>query len=83
MAATRRYYAAFCGFYDLTERLISMHPEQVNRGRGHIRAPPQAALYKRHFRVANLLHKRGTIVDIRGVCERTLQAQHPGWDNLI
>ncbi|KAH9025901.1 hypothetical protein EDB84DRAFT_362632 [Lactarius hengduanensis] len=65
------YYAAFCGFYDLAERLITKHPEQVNAGGGRLLAPLPAALYKRHFDVANLLHKHGAIVDVRGDRERT------------
>ncbi|KAI9438881.1 hypothetical protein BJY52DRAFT_1217340 [Lactarius psammicola] len=65
------YYAAFCGFYDLAERLIMKHPEQVNAGGGRILAPLPAALYKRRFRVANLLHKHGAVVDVRGDSVRT------------
>ena len=65
------YYAAFCGFYDLAERLIIKHPEQVNVRGGRIVAPLPAALYKRHFRVANLLHMHGAVVDIRGEWNRT------------
>ncbi|KAI9438111.1 hypothetical protein H4582DRAFT_234761 [Lactarius indigo] len=61
------YYAAFCGFYDLAERLIMKHPEQVNAGGGRILAPLLAALYKGHFNVANLIHKHGAIVDVRGL----------------
>jgi hypothetical protein len=59
------YYAAFCGFYELAERLIMKHPEQVNLAGGLILAPLPAALYKRHFRVADLLSKHGAVVDIR------------------
>ncbi|KAH9046635.1 hypothetical protein EDB84DRAFT_1674021 [Lactarius hengduanensis] len=56
------YYAAFCGLYDLTERLIVKHPEQVNAGGGCMRAPLPAALSKRYFGVADLLHvNAGTI----------------------
>jgi hypothetical protein len=33
------YYAAFCGFYDLAERLIMKHPEQVNARGGRILFP--------------------------------------------
>jgi ankyrin repeat protein len=65
------YYAAFCGFYDLAERLIMKNPEQVNARGGRILAPLPAALYKRHFRVANLLHKHGAVVDVRGDFEWT------------
>ena len=63
------YYAAFCGFYDLAERLITKDPEQVNARGGRIHAPLPAALYKRHFRLANLLHKHGADVDCRGFCQ--------------
>ncbi|KAH9029579.1 hypothetical protein EDB85DRAFT_2275985 [Lactarius pseudohatsudake] len=65
------YYAAFCGFYDLAERLIMKHPEQVNVGGGGLPAPLAAAVYKSHFDVANLLHKHGATVDVRGEAGRT------------
>jgi hypothetical protein len=65
------YYAAFCGFYDLAERLITRHPDQVNARGGCIHAPLPAALYKRHFRLANLLHRHGGDVDCRGSFKRT------------
>ncbi|KAF8261051.1 ankyrin repeat-containing domain protein [Lactarius quietus] len=58
------YYAAFCGFYDLTERLITKHPEQVNTTGGLNLFPLLAALHKRHFRVANLLRIHGAVVDV-------------------
>ena len=60
------YYAALCGFYDLAERLITKHPDQVNAHGGRILAPLPAALYKKHFRLANLLHKHGANLDCRG-----------------
>jgi ankyrin repeat protein len=65
------YYAALCGFYDLAERLFTKYPEQVNARGGRIHAPLPAALYKRHFHLANLLHKHGGDVDCRGWSERT------------
>ena len=65
------YYAAFCGFYDLAERLITKHPDQVNARGGRILAPLPAALYKKHFRLANLLHKHGANLDCRGWNEST------------
>ena len=60
------YYAAFCGFYDVAERLIMKQPEQVNARGGRIVAPLPAALYKKHFDVANLLYKHGSVVDVQG-----------------
>ncbi|KAH9034385.1 hypothetical protein EDB83DRAFT_2296286 [Lactarius deliciosus] len=65
------YYAAFCGFYDLTEHLITKHLEQVNASGGRILAPLPAALCKGHFGIANLLRKHGAVVDVRGYKERT------------
>ena len=60
------YYAAFCGFYDLAERLIMRHPEQVNARGGRNRFPLPTALYKRHFPVMNLLYRHGAVVDVQG-----------------
>ena len=65
------YYAAFCGFYDLAERLITKHPEQVNARGGCNLFPLPTALYKKHLRVANLLYQHGAVVDVRGDCEDT------------
>ncbi|KAH8988181.1 hypothetical protein EDB86DRAFT_2060394 [Lactarius hatsudake] len=65
------YYAAFCGFYELTKRLIMKHPEQVNASGGHVVAPLPAALRKGHFGVANLLYKHGAVVDVRGDGKKT------------
>ena len=59
------YYAAFCGFHDLADRLIMKHPEQVNSLGGFVLAPLPAALSNRHFRVADLLWKHGAVVDVR------------------
>ena len=59
------YYAAFCGLHDLAERLIMKHPEQVNAAGGLNLAPLPAALSMKHFHVANLLHGRGAVVDVR------------------
>ena len=65
------YYAAFSGFYDLAERLITMHPEQVNARGGYNLFPLPAALCKFHFRVADLLYRHGSVVDVQGRDERT------------
>jgi ankyrin repeat protein len=65
------YYAAFCGFYDMAERLIMKHPEQVNARGGRNLFPLPAALYKRHFRVVNLLYQHGAVVHVRGAFEST------------
>ena len=65
------YYAALCGFHDLAERLIMKHPEQVNSRGGHILFPLPAALYKRHFHVANLLYTHGAVMNVQGAGKYT------------
>jgi ankyrin repeat protein len=65
------YYAALCGFYQLAERLIMKDPEGVNGESGWIGAPLPAALYKRHFRVADLLYRHGANVEAQGSSGRT------------
>jgi ankyrin repeat protein len=65
------YYAAFCGFYDFAERLIIKHPEQVNDRSGCNLFPLPAALYHGHFRVVDLLHKHGAVVDVQTVRQYT------------
>jgi ankyrin repeat protein len=65
------YYAAFCGFYDLVERLIMQHPEKVNARGGRMLAPVLAAFYNRHLDVANLLYRHGAAVDVQGDFEST------------
>jgi ankyrin repeat protein len=66
------YYASLCGFRDLATHIIAKHPEQVNERSGLNHFPLAAALYKRHFDVAELLHQHGAAVDIRGFLNRTL-----------
>ena len=61
------YYAAFRGFYDVAERLILEDPIQVNAVGGLNLVPLPAALYKRHLRVANLLHKHSAVVEVRSL----------------
>ena len=65
------YYAAFLGFYDLAERLIMKHPEQVNERGGRNLFPLPAALYQKHFHVANLLYRHGAVVNVHGVHQYT------------
>ena len=60
------YYAAFCGFYDMAEHLITKHPEQVHARGGYNLFPLQAALFKSHLHVANLLYRHGAVVDVQG-----------------
>ncbi|KAH9969671.1 hypothetical protein BC827DRAFT_22763 [Russula dissimulans] len=65
------YYAALCGFHDLTEHLVTKNPEHVNARGGWMVTPLTAALYGKYFRVADLLHQHGADVDARGKWEET------------
>jgi hypothetical protein len=60
------YYAAFCGFHNLVEHLITEHPQDVNADGGHNVRPLMAALAGEHFQTADLLHHNGADLDVRG-----------------
>jgi ankyrin repeat protein len=64
--ASPLYYAALCGFYDLVGHLMCKYPEHVNSRGGLLVAPLVAALYGKHFQVAELLFQHGAEVDARG-----------------
>jgi len=61
------YYAALCGFRDITEHLVREHPKDVNaRGGNHV-TPLHAALDKGHLDVALLLLQNGANAWSRGI----------------
>ena len=60
------YYARLWGFQDVVEHLIVKYPQHVNARDGHYMSPAVAALARRHFQVANLLHLRGSSVNFQG-----------------
>jgi len=64
--ASPLYYAALCGFHDLTKDLISKYPSQVNASGGFYLGPLVAALAGKHFRTADLLRLSGAHPDVRG-----------------
>ena len=68
---TPLYYASLCGFQDLVEHLIAMYPHQVKTGGGYYQTPALAALAGRHFKLARLLHRSSSSVDLRGLCGQT------------
>ena len=68
---TPLYYAALCGFHDLTEQLIIKHPQQVNAAGGYNISPLVAALSSGHLKIAQLLYERSANVDVQGVSNRT------------
>ena len=57
------YYAALCGFRDLTEHLIVKNPQGVKDSGGYYVTPCLAALAGRHFQLAHLLHCNGSSVN--------------------
>jgi ankyrin repeat protein len=59
------YYASLYGFYDLAKHLAVKHPEHVNARCGRLVSPLAAALSRKHFEVAELLHELGADVNIR------------------
>ena len=60
------YYASFYGFYDLAKHLAVEHPEHVNVRGGQLVSPLGAALYRKHFEIAELLHEHGADVNVQG-----------------
>ncbi|KAH8983649.1 ankyrin repeat-containing domain protein [Lactarius akahatsu] len=65
------YYAALCGFRDLTKLLIAEYPQHVNARVGRNKSPLAAALSNKHIQVAELLHQHGAVLHI-GYERRTL-----------
>jgi hypothetical protein len=66
LEAAPLYYAALCGFHDLTKDLIVKYPSQVNADSGYYVRPLVAALAQRHFRTADLLRLNGADPCARG-----------------
>jgi len=61
------YYAPLCGFKGLVENLIIKYPPRlVNTTGGWYMTPALAALERRHFELARMLHRIGSPVDLRG-----------------
>jgi len=66
------YYAALCGFYDLTKRLIVRNPAHVNARGGLMVSPLMAAVRGEYLGVAGLLLRYGADINVRGRWEETL-----------
>jgi ankyrin repeat protein len=58
------YYAALCGVRDLIKYLIIKYPQHLNAKVGLNKSPLAAALYRRHFQIADLLHQHGAVLPI-------------------
>ena len=69
--ATPLYYAALCGFQDVVEHLVIKYPQHVNARGDYFITPLIAALARRHFQTAELLHHNGADMDVHGKIGRT------------
>ncbi|KAN0141609.1 hypothetical protein V8E53_000071 [Lactarius tabidus] len=69
--AAPMYYAAFCGFHDLMEKLIGEHPEYVNARGGSLGTALHAASGRNHIKVVHALLWHGANVHVPGMCGRT------------
>jgi hypothetical protein len=65
-ANTPLYYAALCGFPNLVEQLIVKYPQHVDATGGYYMTPAVAALAGRHFQLAQVLHRKGSSVNLQG-----------------
>ena len=66
------YYASLCGLRGLTAQLIAENPQHVTGQVGRNPTPLVAALHRRHFDIADLLHQAGADLCIRGDGDMTL-----------
>ena len=53
------YYAAYCGFRGLVERLLDVHPQDLNAEGGEWGTPLGAAIYEGHLDIVLLLLEHG------------------------
>jgi hypothetical protein len=68
---TPLYYAALCGFQDLVEHLIAKCPDHAKAIGGYYQTAAVAALTRRHFELARLLHRHGSSLDPPGTLRQT------------
>jgi len=78
--ATALYYAALCGFIELTKYLITEHGENVNAKCGRRGSPLHAASYMGHIDTARLLLDHGAKVDLRAYGKTPLCSAYSGGD---
>ena len=65
------YYAALCGFRDITDHLVNALPQDVNARGGERVTPLHAALDMGHLSTAMLLLRRGADMESRDFANRT------------
>jgi ankyrin repeat protein len=65
------YYAAFCGFHDVIEKLIREHPEHVSATGGPLGTALHASSRMNHLKVVLSLLRHGVDVNAPGLWGRT------------
>ena len=60
------YFAAFCGFRDVFEKLIREHPEHINTGGGYFGTALHAASRMNHLNIVQSLLRHGADVNGQG-----------------
>ena len=83
--AAPMYYAAFCGFPDVIEKLIREHPEHVIASGGPLGTALHAASRMNHLEVVQSLLRHGADVNASGISEITplLLASESGRHELM
>ena len=71
LEAAPMYYAAFCGFIQVIEKLITEHPEYVNARGGTLGTALHAASRRNHLKIVQSLLKLGADVNAPGLWGRT------------
>ena len=80
--AAPMYWAAFCGFHNVTEKLIREHPEHANALGGPCGTALHAASRRNHIQVVRLLLRHGADVNALGLWERTPLLFASEWGSL-
>ena len=76
------YYAAFCGFRDVVEKLIRDYPEHVNTRGGYFGTALHAASRRNHLKVVQSLLRHGADVNAHGRWGRTPLLFASMWGHL-
>ena len=82
LEAAPMYYAAFCGFTHVIEKLIREHPEHVSAWGGYFGTALHAASRRNNLKVVQLLLAHGADVNAPGLWGRTPLLFAAAWEHL-